>query len=609
MGKRVLQKAILAIFVLTFSPGVASGATFYVRLDGSNSNTGSANNSGGAWRTIDYAADRVSAGDIVRVQAGTYVEVVTPGVSGTSGNTVTLVADGVVTTCGMSFSSRNYIRVIGFTMDGAAPGCSNTTLVTVNGSNTGLEFWNNTFDNSNHGFLVGASDRCNSCIIVGGSFSRVNNNSQALTITGNDAFVGYTAFDQIAYLGVVPSGHRSRFVNLNFSNFRNPAGSHPDFFFPQGLNTFGWSNNLIESIYGIGTPTITHNKAMHISNQTGGRTSRIGGVPWNDNIWRSSVTYNLGSGFFSVYDFSGPINRLHFYNNTHVNCVRANNTPQHTNCGNLSAVVGNGVSATIHNSIFYQAWADVASDVAVWAESGSPSVTKDNNLAYSPNGSLKFWGNWNQQAYAKSNVNPRFVNASSDFTLQSSSGARGTGGALTAASGSGRSSTSLRVAANTGSMFIGDNAVNLPQYGGALVPGDEITVGFTTVQVSGVSGDTLTLASPISWNDGDPVYFGSSRTVDIGAYPYKSGGYALRATYAIAARTATITPNDPSLVRFVVCYDDGVPYAVDNSSPYTCAAPAGKFSANVYPRYASPTLWLTVGGGVTAPTKLRIEGN
>ena len=110
-------------------------------------------------------------------------------------------------------------------------------------------------------------------------------------------------------------------------------------------------------------------------------------------------------------------------------------------------------------------------------------------------------------------------------------------------------------------------------------------------------GDTPTLVSPISWSNGAPVYFGLSSTIDVGAYPYKSGGYALSAGNQIISGTATITPNDPSLVRFVVCYSDNVPYAVANSSPYTCAIPAGTFSARVYPRYASQTLWITAVSG------------
>src|ERR1041385_2574202 len=95
----------------------AYAATYYVRTDGNNTNNGLTNSSGGAWKTIDWGADHAAAGDTVRVQAGTYVETATPGVSGTLGNTVNLVADGTVTICGMSFNAKSYIRVIGLTMN------------------------------------------------------------------------------------------------------------------------------------------------------------------------------------------------------------------------------------------------------------------------------------------------------------------------------------------------------------------------------------------------------------------------------------------------------------------------------------------------------------
>ena len=85
------------------------------------------------------------------------------------------------------------------------------------------------------------------------------------------------------------------------------------------------------------------------------------------------------------------------------------------------------------------------------------------------------------------------------------------------------------------------------------------------------------------------MYFGTSSTIDVGAYPYKAGGYALTATYTVSTGTVTIAPNDASLVRFVVCYSNGVPYAVDNSSPYACPF-AVAFSAKAYPRYPSATL-------------------
>ena len=97
---------------------------------------------------------------------------------------------------------------------------------------------------------------------------------------------------------------------------------------------------------------------------------------------------------------------------------------------------------------------------------------------------------------------------------------------------------------------------------------------------------------------------------NIGAYPYRSGGFALSATYTSASGTATITPNDASLVRFVACYDDGVPTGVDSVSPYTCTVGSGTFSARAYPIFASATLYAQVALSTAypaAPTNVRIR--
>jgi hypothetical protein len=104
----------------------------------------------------------------------------------------------------------------------------------------------------------------------------------------------------------------------------------------------------------------------------------------------------------------------------------------------------------------------------------------------------------------------------------------------------------------------------------------------------------MTVDSALTCAGGDPVYYGSSSTVDIGAYPYKAGGYTLTAGNVCAGSLCTITPNDATLVRMVVCYEATVPYAVVNASPYTCAAPSGVFTARVYPRYASLTHYVEV---------------
>lgn len=597
-----MRVVLVVVFcLLVHAPALA--ATYYVRTDGNNSNTGLVNSADGAWRTIDKLADTLTAGDIGRVQEGHYAETVSVGVSGTSGNTVTIVADGVVTTCRVTYSSKNYVRLIGVKVDGSLSGCTQAlNRILITGTNAGLEFWHVSIAEGDGGYEMGPTDRCSACLIIGGTITGINNGENAITTAGDDMVIAYVAMTDIDYLGVVHAGNRGRFLNLNFSGFLQIGIRHPDFFFPQNNSGIGYSDNLIESMHGIGTPTSNDNKVMHLSQ--GSNTSES----WDDNVWRNSVSYNMGSAFYSVYANAGgePINRMHFYNNTHVDCVRASSGVG--NCGAFNNQGGQGLSATLYNTIFYQAWsANVTTNIAGWSESSSPTVTADYNLAFDPDGNVTFNAQWTNQAHEQSNVDPVFVSPGSNFTLQAGSGARGVGGPLTAAVGSGSSSTALAVTAGTGGMFVGDNSGNVPQYGGALVPGDFITVGSTTVQVASVSGDDITLATAISWSDGDPVYFGSSTTIDIGAYPYKAGGYTLSAVYS-GSGTILITPNDASLVRFVVCYDAGVPYEVDNSSPYTCTAPSGAFTARAYPRYASTTLWVEADGAAGASRLRRRRG-
>lgn len=597
--RRGSQSAFASVQVIIRFPSLI--ATYYVRTDGNDTNNGRSNTAAGAWRTIDWAADHVLPGSVVRVQAGTYSETATPGVSGTTGNTVTLVADGAVTTCGMTVSNKSYIRVIGFTMDPSTAGCTaDSTIVNIVGTNTGLEFWNNTFQNTDaNAFLADIGERCHSCIILGGSFQHINDDDPvtgkvALGITGNDWYIGSVEFSGICYLALSPSGNRVRIVGNYFHDMVQCLTTHPDNVYPHGLSVLGYSTSLMESNYGVGTPTASDNKWMHVQPQASdGPCDCI--VDFSDDVFRQNVAYNMGSAYYSVYSYSahGLINRFRFYNETIVNMAQALNQsdPQYTAAGNISSQNGN-LSASLYNNIYVNGWTEAArtsGGVGGWSAAYAGStITNDYNLMYDTRGSLT---NFNSEAHPQNNVNPLFVSSGTDFTLQSGSGARGTGGPLTTANGSGSSSTSLTVASNTGSLFIGSNAGNLPQYGGALVPGDVITVGSTTVQVSSVSGDTLTLATAISWSNGDPVYFGSSTTIDIGAYPYKAGGYSLSASYSCSAGTCTTTPSDASLVRFVICYNDGVPYSVDNATPYTCADPSGAFESRVYPRYASTTRW------------------
>lgn len=83
----ILRSLILFALCLT-----AQATDYYVRSDGNDGNTGTADTAGGAWLTIQHAASTIVAGDTVHIKDATFNEFVTPANSGTAGNPI--VFDG-----------------------------------------------------------------------------------------------------------------------------------------------------------------------------------------------------------------------------------------------------------------------------------------------------------------------------------------------------------------------------------------------------------------------------------------------------------------------------------------------------------------------------------
>lgn len=67
------MKKLLTFLLLCISLTVGA-TTYYVRTDGSNGNAGTSNTSGGAWLTLSYACAHSTSGDLITVEAGTFVE-------------------------------------------------------------------------------------------------------------------------------------------------------------------------------------------------------------------------------------------------------------------------------------------------------------------------------------------------------------------------------------------------------------------------------------------------------------------------------------------------------------------------------------------------------
>lgn len=613
---RLGQRPLLAITALLLTADLAHAATYYVRMDGNNANAGIANSASGAWRTIDYAADHAGAGDVIRVQAGSYSERVSPSMSGTAGNTITLVADGAVTFCGMDITNKNYLRVIGFTIDTDA-GCVKATRdVELSGINTGLEFWNNTLRDAYSGGISGGTYdvRAHNSIVVGNLFTALGGGgicASALSLRGNNNFVAYNEVDGVDCDAFQIDGVHGWWLNNYLHNVLDSGNLHADFF--QGASsTLGLSDNLFEANLQRGNGTLPNEHGVHMSNAGGTSCEGNPCGPMTDNLWRRNV-WTKGGPFGATTTSAGPITKTRIVHDSIVDAMRYQDT--HASSQSYSVWWGGGyaypASGYVFNTLFYNGWTnDLLSSGIQPFYTDSLLLGANYNLAYTPTNTPTYTTLWTAQANPRTNVNPRLVDvAGADFHLSATSGARAGGGPLTTVNGSG-SGTTFTVTAGGGGFFRGPN-LNIRQYGGALTAGDAIVVGSTPLTIASVSGDAITVTSAFTWTNGQPVYWGRAVTPDIGAYPYNTGGYTLTATYARSTSTVTVTPSDASLVRFVVCYENGIPTTVDNFGPYTCSVGNGTLDVRVYPLYAGSTLYVSAAPAGTVPlppSNVRIIG-
>ena len=133
VGRRMGVRACLALTVVLLVQNTATGATWYVRTSGSDSNSGASPAS--AYKTIGKAEDMVAPGDTVYVAAGTYQERVKIEQSGSAGAYISFIADtsgqhagpaGAVIVSGSGSANRgfelkkntSYVRVQGFQVTG-----------------------------------------------------------------------------------------------------------------------------------------------------------------------------------------------------------------------------------------------------------------------------------------------------------------------------------------------------------------------------------------------------------------------------------------------------------------------------------------------------------
>lgn len=589
-----MRKALICLVLLLCAPN-AWGAIYYVRTDGNDGNDGLSNAAGGAWLTIDHAADTVSAGDTIRVQAGTYAERVTPGVDGTSGNLITFVADGLVTMCGFDLTNNDYLRIIGFTMDTETGACEiNNACVNLSGTNTYLEFWNNTLQNATYnGIRTGAGVAINNSLIVGNTFTSFgigNYSGVAVQIRGSNNLVAHNTIYHVDPDAFTMIGTYNRWINNYTYDILEEGAGHPDIF-QTGSSNEGWSYNLVESHFQVGSATSANEHTAQISHGQAGNCTGDCGV-MTENIFRRNVMHDVSQATVGINQVTvAGITYSRFYNNTTAGASRSS-ADSYSGLAWAGTLVDYGY---LLNNIEYMSWGDNrTTSVSVYCLGtdsgclGDINYSVDYNLGYRPSTTITFAAPFSTQANGQANVDPGFVDyANNNFTITNTGGAYQNAGPLTTVSSENGTGTEFTVA--DAGFFRGDNT-NLSQYSGALVVGDTITVGTDVLTISGISSNTITVTSSFTWAQNDPVYYGGTATPDIGAYPYKAGGYDLTGTWSKAGDTVTVTPNDSSLVRWVVVFENGVPVGVANAAPWQVAGVgSGTVTAKMYALYASQT--------------------
>ncbi len=257
----------LSLILLAFTSAALlaqSGSTYYVSKSGNNNNSGSFT---APWLTIQHAANSVSAGATVYVEAGVYNESVSFPASGTASNHIaftsypgqTTVIDGT----GLSVSgtqglinivNQSYITVSGFEIRNYTTSSANPTPagIWVTGSGSGVQLLNNTVHNittksekNGNAFgiaVYGTSSTPITNITISGNrvYSLKTGNSESLNVDGNVTNFSIThnivhdndniGIDAIGFEGVGPSGSdQPKYGEIsgntvyNITSYGNPA--------------------------------------------------------------------------------------------------------------------------------------------------------------------------------------------------------------------------------------------------------------------------------------------------------------------------------------------------------------------------------------------------
>lgn len=446
-----MKKISLFIILTLVTATPAFAVTHIVKQDGT-----------GDYTTIQACADAAQPGDTCLVFSGTYSGFTAP-TSGSSGNRITFLADSSGAqpsiTSNVTLNNRSYITIDGFHLDGAEINCSSGSRCSF------VAIQNNLIEEDGTAGKTGITSLYGDDILIsdnkfegvtddptrgwGDQWVIRNNLVIAETDVGDDhmdmwqVWCGGGGFADADYLLT----ENNQYINISGGNVH---------FMLQNQSTCNRFFNII----------IRHNRIKQIGSGALSFSNAAGGTAGFENI---AVYNNLfaelyGGSFASWQDYVGVFNITtdgYFYNNLLYNAV------------------------------------DRVDAEAIYPS----SIPADCTLAYDTGGSISTDGALQSSSGSIINQDPLLTNyANNDFTLQTGSPAINAGCPL----------TNVNTAdSGSGTTLILDETAFF-QDGWAGVDADWIAVGSptNTVQISSIdyNSDIITLATPISRSDGDPVY-------------------------------------------------------------------------------------------------------
>ena len=447
---------VLVVFAST-SLLAQSGATFYVSKSGKDTNSGSYT---APWLTIQHAANSVSAGARVYVEAGVYNESVTFPSSGTASNPITFASypgqTAVIDGTGLSVTaiqglinivSRSYITVNGFEIRNYTTKSASVTPagIWVTGSGSGVQLLNNlvhnittTSEKNGNAFgiaVYGTSSTPITNLTISGNqvYSLKTGQSESMNVDGNVTYFSITnnivhdndniGIDAIGFEGVGPTGYDQAKYGVISGNTVYKIS---------GINNAGEGNSYdADGLYCDGCAYVIferntiHNCDLNMEAASEHKGHNSSYVTIRNNLFYDANTVGVSIGGYS--NTVGGSDHVVIVNNTLYN----NNTQNQGAEFQIQYHSGSASGNIFENNIVYAGTQNVwiYSFVKSTSSYPAPPATLNWNVYYSTAGyvegtSITWAGKSTYKTYAayqsgsgedanSPNANPLFINLSS----------------------------------------------------------------------------------------------------------------------------------------------------------------------------------------------------